>query len=160
MMKSIPTVAKAMAGKAALAVSLVIAAGVMSDAPRLHAATVERAAAGTVKVTVNYKGKGTVDGSHRVWVWLFDTPNIGPGAMPIVEASVEKNGEVASFEVGNDQVWIAVAYDENGVMTGNAPPASGSPIGIHASSTGAPEAVTPGAKGVIVLTFDDSQRMP
>ena len=120
----------------------------------------ERVAAGAVKVTVNYKGSGTVDAAHRVWVWLFDTPDIGPGSMPIAELSVAKNGEVASFEVGNEQVWIAVAYDEKGVMTGNAPPASGSPIGIYASSTGAPEAVTPGAKGAVTLTFDDSQRMP
>jgi hypothetical protein len=113
-----------------------------------------------VKVTVDYKGKGTVDGSHRVWVWLFDTPEIGPNSMPIAETSVEKNGEVAVFEVGNERVWIAVAYDERGVMTGNAPPAPGSPVGIFSSSTGAPEAVIAGAKAVVVVTFDDSIRMP
>ena len=116
--------------------------------------------AGAVRVTVNYKGSGKVDGSHRVWVWLFETPNIGPGSMPIAELSVEKNGDVATFDADGNQVWIAVAYDVNGVMTGNAPPASGSPIGIYSSSTGAPEGVTPGAKGAVTLTFDDSQRMP
>ena len=142
---------------AALAVLAVLAPG---DTIRAHAAPVEARSAGAVKVTVNYTGSGKVDGSHRVWVWLFDTPDIGPGAMPIGEISVVKNGEAAVFEVSNDRVWVAVAYDERGVMLGNAPPAPGSPIGIYASSTGAPEAVTPGAKGVIVLTFDDSQRMP
>lgn len=142
---------------AALAVLAVLAPG---DTIRAHAAPVEALSAGAVKVTVNYTGSGKVDGGHRVWVWLFETPEIGPNAMPIAEMSLEKNGESASFEVGHERVWIAVAYDEKGVMTGNAPPAPGSPIGIYASSTGAPEAVTPGAKGVIVLTFDDSQRMP
>ena len=149
-----------MKSKAALAAVAVILFGVVGDPSRLHAATAERVAAGTVNVTVNYQGSGTVDAGHRVWVWLFDTPEIGPNAVPIAEMSVEKNGDTASFEVGNERVWIAVAFDEKGVMTGNAPPAPGSPIGIHASSTGAPDAVTPGAKGVIVLTFDDSQRMP
>ena len=145
---------------AALAVFAVLAPGVMDETSLLHATPVDAMSAGSVKVTVNYTGAGKIDGAHRVWVWLFETPEIGPGSIPIAEMSVEKNGEAASFEVGNERVWIAVAYDEKGVMTGNAPPAPGSPIGIHASSTGAPEAVTPGAKGAIVLTFDDSQRMP
>ena len=51
----------------------------------LAAAASARVAAGTVKVTLNYKGKGTVDGSHRVWVWLFTSPDIGPNSMPIAE---------------------------------------------------------------------------
>ena len=140
-----------------LAISMAIASGA---SPRLHAAPADRVVAGAVKVTVNYKGSGKVDNSHRVWVWLFDTPNIGPGSLPFAELSVEKNGDVAIFEADGNQVWIAVAYDVNGVMTGNAPPASGSPIGIYSSSTGAPEGVSPGAKGAVTLTFDDSQRMP
>ncbi|MDP3719148.1 MAG: hypothetical protein Q8T13_15400 [Acidobacteriota bacterium] len=160
MMKSIPTFARAMAGKAALAVVAMMAAGVFGDTVRIHAAAPDGAAAGAVAVTVNYKGSGTVDGSHRVWVWLFDSPDIGADSMPIAEMSVDKNGATATFEVGVERVWIAVAYDEKGGMSGNAPPAPGSPIGIYASSTGAPEAVIPGAKGAVVVTFDDSQRMP
>jgi hypothetical protein len=145
---------------AALTVAAALALGVMGETIRVYAAAVDEPAAGSVKVTVSYKGAGTVDGSHRVWVWLFDTPEIGPGAIPIAEMSVEKNGEAAVFEVGNERVWIAVAYDEKGVMTGNAPPASGSPVGIYSASTGAPEAVSPGAKGAVVVVFDDSLRMP
>lgn len=143
-----------------LALSAVLAAGVMGEAIRVHAAPLDGVAAGSVKVTIDYKGKGTVDGSHRVWIWLFDTPEIGPGSMPIAETSVERNGETAAFEVGNQRVWIAVAYDEKGVMTGNSPPAPGSPVGIYSSSTGAPEAVMVGARDAVVLTFDDSIRMP
>ena len=55
---------------------------------------------GSVKVTVNYKGKGTVDGTHRLWVWLFASPDIGPGSMPIAQGSIEKNGGVATFDPG------------------------------------------------------------
>lgn len=149
MMKSKPTLA--------VAVAMMLLAG---GADRLHAAPADDAVAGKVTVTVNYKGSGTVDASHQVWVWLFDTPDIGPGSMPIAEAAVAKNGEAATFEVDHERVWIAVAYDEKGVMSGNSPPASGSPIGIYASGTGAPEGVTPGATGAVVLAFDDSIRMP
>lgn len=145
---------------ATLAAAAVMVVSGFGAAGRVHAVGSGRADAGTVNVTVNYKGSGTVDSSHRVWVWLFDSPDIGPGSMPIAEMSVDKNGATATFEVGVDRVWIAVAYDEKGVMSGNAPPAPGSPIGIYSSTTGAAEPVTPGAQGAATVTFDDSQRMP
>ena len=68
------------------ALSLVVAAllAVLAPSAVLNAAPLTAAvAAGTLKVTVHYTGKGKVDASHKLWVWLFDTPNIGPGSMPI-----------------------------------------------------------------------------
>ena len=119
-----------------------------------------RVTAGAVKVTVNYKGKGTVDAKHRVWVWLFASPDIGPGSMPIAELSVEANGTLATFDgIDAERVWIAAAYDESGSMSGNAPPPSGSPVGVFVSTEGAPKSVAPG-ESAVVLTFDDSFRMP
>jgi len=117
--------------------------------------------AGTVKVTVNYKGKGTVDGSHRVWVWLFDTPDIQPGAMPIAQMFVDKNGAVATFDgVTAKQVWVVCAFDEQGAMDGNGPPPSGTPVGIFMGPEGMPKSVIPGDTASAVVTFDDSFRMP
>jgi hypothetical protein len=118
-------------------------------------------AAGTVKVTLNYKGKGTVDGSHRVWVWLFTSPDIGPNAMPIAELTVDSNGGVATFEgISAERVWIAAAFDEQGTMNGNAPPPSGTPVGVYIGADGVPKGVVPGDASTVVLTFDDSFRMP
>lgn len=145
---------------AALVFATVTAAAVLGDTVRVHAAAAGDATAGAVNVTVNYKGKGAVDASHRVWVFVFDTPNIGPGAMPIAMDSVAKNGAVATFDVAGERVWIAVAYDESGTMTGDAPPPPGSPIAIYGGNPTAPEAVVPGAKASVTITFDDSQRMP
>jgi hypothetical protein len=120
-----------------------------------------RVAAGTVKVTINYKGKGTVDDSHRVWVWLFATPDIGPGAMPIAELSIDKNGAIATFDgISEERVWIAAAYDEKGSMSGSAPPPPGTPVGLYVGSDGAPRSVVTGDSTVAVLTFDDAFRMP
>ncbi len=119
------------------------------------------AAAEGVKVTVKYTGKGEVDASHRLWIWLFDTPDIGPGAIPVAELSLDKNGETAAFaDVAAQKVWIAIAYDEKGGFTGSAPPPSGSPVTLYGIDTGAPAPVTPGAEAVVTVTFDDSQRMP
>ena len=116
---------------------------------------------GTVKITVKYAGKGTVDGSHRVWVWLFSSPEIGPGSMPIAQTSIDQNGTVAMFDnVAAERVWVAVAFDEQGVMAGDGPPPSGTPIGLYVGSDGAPRAVTPGDTADATLVFDDSMRMP
>lgn len=116
-----------------------------------------------VSVTVQYKGKGTVDSSHRIWVWLFDSPDIGPGSLPIDEQSIDKNGGTATFNsVSAKQVYIAVAYDEGGGFMGQAPPPSGSPVALYGQNgpDDAPEPVTPGAKGKITVTLTDAQRMP
>jgi hypothetical protein len=126
----------------------------------VNASTDALVTAGSVKVTVHYKGKGKVDPSHQIWVWLFDTPNIGPGSMPIGQVSLDKNDAEAVFAaVAAEQVWIAVAYDETGGMTGEGPPPTGSPIGLLIGKEG-PAPVTPGEKGVVSLTFDESMRMP
>jgi hypothetical protein len=120
-----------------------------------------RLTAGTVKVTVTYRGKGTVDATHKLWVWIFDTPNIGAGTQPVDQIALDKNGLDAVFNnVAPGQVWIAVAFDQMGLMTGNEPPPSGSPISIHMGADGAPSAVTPGDKAMVAITFDDSMKMP
>jgi hypothetical protein len=146
--------------KKVLAVVVVtLLAGLAQPAATLNAATT--VTAGNVKVTINYKGKGTVDGSHQIWVWLFDTPNIGPGSMPIDQMSLAKNGGQVEFQgVAPGQVYIAVAFDEKGAMTGDGPPPTGTPIGILADANGQPAGVAPGEKGLAVVNFDDSLRMP
>jgi hypothetical protein len=143
-------------------VVVVLLAGLARPASTVHAADAASIQAGTVKVTVVYKGKaGQVDPSHKLWVWLFDTPNIGAQATPIDQAALEKNGADAVFQgVAPGQVWVAVAFDEKGAMAGDGPPPSGTPIGILAGKDGAPLAVTPGEKGIVTVTFDDTTRMP
>jgi hypothetical protein len=119
------------------------------------------AAAESLKVTVKYTGKGEVDKDHRLWVWLFDSPDIGPGAIPVAELSLEENGGAVTFHgLGAQSVWIAVAYDEKGGFGGSAPPPSGSPVTLYGVESGAPAPVTPGAEAAVAITFDDSQRMP
>lgn len=142
---------------AAFGAALLAASG---TAP-LGAVTTHTGQAGSVTVTVRYTGQGTVDDGHRLWIWLFDTPDIGPDSMPIHEAFVSANGGSTTIEgVGPDRVWIAVAFDQRGGSTGNAPPASGSPVGIHAGTDGRPTPVVTGDKATALVTFDDSVRMP
>jgi len=141
-------------------VVLALLAAAAQPASTLNAAPAVTRHAGAVKITIHYKGKGKVDASHKLWVWLFDTPNIGPGATPIDQTALDKNDLDAVFDgVAPTQVWAAAAFDEQGVMQGDGPPPTGSPIGIF-SADGKPAPVTPGDKGLATLTFDDSLRMP
>ena len=115
-----------------------------------------------VKVTVKYTGKGMVDADHRLWVWLFTTPDINAGSIPIAEQSIQKNGGVATFpNLAEKEVFIAVAYDEKGGFGGNAPPPPGSPVALYGAKgpQDKPAAVVPGPKGSVTVTFADAQRM-
>jgi hypothetical protein len=115
-----------------------------------------------VNVTVKYGGKGAVDANHRLWVWLFTSPDIGPGSIPIAEQSLEKNGATAAFgNVGAKEVFIAIAYDEQGGFLGSAPPPVGSPVQFYGAKgpEGKPVPVIPGAKGSVTVTLTDAQRM-
>jgi hypothetical protein len=115
-----------------------------------------------VNVTVKYTGKGAVDATHKIWVWLFDNPNIGPEAIPVGELSIEKNGGTARFTgVASKEVYIAVAYDEKGGFAGQAPPPPGSPIALYGvkGDKDPPLAVTPGLKASVTIALSDAQRM-
>lgn len=116
----------------------------------------------SVNVTVKYTGAGTVEAKHRIWVWLFDTPQIGPESIPIGEQSLAKNGGTATFSTTTKQVYVAIAFDEKGGFMGQAPPPSGSPVAMYGMNgpNDQPQPVTPGPKGSVSVTFDDTQRMP
>lgn len=147
--------------KVLTSVVVILLTGFAPAAGVLNAAPAATNTAGTVKVTVTYKGKGTVDTSHKLWVWLFDTPNIGAGSMPIDQIALDKNGTEAVFEnVAGDKVYVAVAFDEKGAMMGDGPPPTGSPIGILMGPDGTPNGIAPGGNAPVALNFDDTIRMP
>lgn len=115
----------------------------------------------TVNVTVQYTGQGEVDATHRIWIWLFDSPDFSTGtAMPLAEQSLTANDTTASFAgLTADQVWVAVAYDAAGGFAGNAPPPSGAPVSTYLED-GVPASVALGERADVRIVFDDSFRMP
>ena len=139
-----------------------IAAGIAAAAVVMNAAPLGAEQDTRVSVTVKYTGAGTVDDTHRIWVWLFDNPNIAEGSIPIDEKSTSKNGDTLTFISSAKQVYVAIAYDEKGGFFGQAPPPPGSPVAMYGvdAKNATPLPVTPGPAGAISVTFDDSQRMP
>lgn len=93
-------------------------AGVFVTAVLMDGFVAEMNAAGDVAVTVTYKGKAKVDDTHEIWVFLFDTPELGPGVRPVGTQVVKQNGGTATFTgVTTDPVYIRIAYDEKGTTT-------------------------------------------
>jgi hypothetical protein len=115
---------------------------------------------GQLKVTVDYKGSGTVDKSHQIFVWVFDNPDIGPNSVPISSDVITTNGGTASFSGLPKTVYIAAAFNEKGDYDGTqGPPPAGTPVTIYGGMGSAKAVDTGGADAAVTVTFDDSTRM-
>lgn len=119
----------------------------------------------TLKVKVDYTGAGPVDEKHKIFVFLFDSPDFVQGAaMPIGSASATSKSQTVSFEsLEQSRVYVTAIYDKGGGYDGRSgPPPSGSPAGMYSKTPGTPEPIDiPEGKTVeIELTFDDSFTLP
>jgi hypothetical protein len=115
--------------------------------------------AGDVSVTVTYTGKGKVDETHEILVFLFDHPSPTAGSMPLgVQAMTRSSGTVTFKDVAQDTVYVWVVYDEQANYDGmSGPPPAGAPIGAY-EKDGKPLAVKPGPTAKVRVSFDDSVR--
>ncbi len=113
-----------------------------------------------LRVKVNYTGAGTVDSTHGIHLYLFDTPDISAGSMPIGMSSAWENGAVVVFSgVYSQTVYLAGAYGDYDPSMG--PPPSGTPVALYRPGEPVPTPIAMDQATVeIEFTFDDSFRMP
>ena len=119
-----------------------------------------RAQTGEITVAATYKGKGTVEATHEILVFLFDHPDPTADSMPMSMQSITKNGGSVTFKGLSTAtpVYIIMVYDEKANYDGQSgPPPEGHPIGSY-NKAGKPIAVTPGANVKIAASFDESRR--
>lgn len=126
----------------------------------------EKPAAGrTLKAKLNYTGAGTVDEKHKIFLFVFDTPDfMQGGSMPIGFGSASaKDGTITVPDLAVSPIYVAVAFDPSGGYDGQSgPPPSGASMGVYAKTPGTPEPVKidAGKTAEITVTFDDSAKMP
>ena len=116
-------------------------------------------AAGDLAVTTTYTGKGKVDETHEILVFLFDHPKPTADSMPLAVSHVTRSGGTATFaNVSADTVYVVLVYDEKANYDGQSgPPPQGHPIGTYSKGgKPVPVKVVPGTK--VNATFDDSRR--
>src|SRR6188508_636090 len=99
------------------------------------AAAATKTAPDELPVTVTYKGKGAVDASHKIIVWLFADPNITSNSRPLSPAplTATKNSETLVFKnVTTSPVYVFAVYDKTGSYDGvSGPPPAGVPSGPY-----------------------------
>ena len=115
--------------------------------------------AGELTVSATYKGKGVVDDTHEILLFLFDHPNPTASSMPMMMQVITKNGASATFKgLGATPVYVVAVYDEKASYDGNSgPPPDGTPWATYGKA-GKPIAVTPAAGAKVAMAFDDSKR--
>jgi hypothetical protein len=129
------------------------AAGAAAKGPAPIAAT-------DVALTVTYTGKGVVDATHNILVFLFDDPNVGPNSRPLGPPQiVQKNGATITFNgITAKPVYAFAIYNEKGTYQGqDGPPPAGTPVGVYGTATG-PTAITPGMKAPLKFTFTGAKK--
>lgn len=118
------------------------------------------AATKTLEAKVTYTGEGEVDSTHAIHIYLFDTPDIGSGSMPIAWNSSYRNGEPVTMSgISAGTVYLVVAYGDYDVTTG--PPPSGTPVSFYLPGSPVPSPIEMSEPTVKVeFEFDDAVRMP
>jgi hypothetical protein len=114
----------------------------------------------TLEAKVTYNGAGEVDSTHAIHIYLFDTPDISSGAMPIGWNSSYKNGAAVTMSgISASTVYLVVAYGDYDVTPG--PPPSGTPVSFYLPGNPDPTPIEMDkAKVEIAFEFDDSAKMP
>ena len=117
-----------------------------------------------LRVTVHYKGSGTVDAKHKILVFLFDSPEFGRSnvmAFAVMSTS-SKDGTVTFNDVAKTPAYIGTVYEPSGSYAERqGPPPPGSSLGMYSKTPGqaAPVKVEAGKTVSVELTFDDSVKM-
>jgi hypothetical protein len=133
----------------AFAVIVAVAAGTETPA----------SASGDLAVTATYTGKGKVDESHEILVFLFDHPVPTAESVPLAVSPISSNGGTATFaNLSAETVYVVMVYDEKANYDGRSgPPPQGHPIGTYSKAgKPVPVKIAPGTK--VKATFDDSRR--
>lgn len=119
----------------------------------------------TLTIKVNYTGAGTVDDKHKIFLFVFDSPDfVQGGVVPIASKTASSKTEAVTLtELTTSPVYLVASFTPDGSYDGESgPPPSGSSMGMYSKTPGTPEPVKiePGKTTEIDLAFDDSSKMP
>ncbi|MGE5569679.1 MAG: hypothetical protein ACM3S5_11640 [Rhodospirillales bacterium] len=118
----------------------------------------------SLKVKLNYTGSGNVDEKHKIFIFLFDSPDFVQGDVApfAAQTAAAKDQAVTFSSLSAPEVYIVAAFDPKGAYDGMAPPPSGSSAGMYTKEGGKPAPVNleAGKTAQIELAFDDSYKMP
>jgi hypothetical protein len=116
-----------------------------------------------LEVKLNYTGAGKVDQNHKIFLFLFDSPDFMQGnAMPIGSQTATAKDQTVTFsDLSAATVYVAVAFDPKGEYDGMSAPPPGASMGLYFKEPGTPAPITleAGKTAHIDLPFDDTAKM-
>jgi len=138
----------------------------------------------TLVVKVKYKGKGTVDDKHKIYVMVINSdpysadvladatsdkpidPNQSRGKKIAYilqrQGASSKEQELAFKGLNSSPVYVVAFFDQAGTYEQTQGPASGSPSGQYGSTPFKPDAIKlkEGKPTEVKVQFDDSSKTP
>jgi hypothetical protein len=116
----------------------------------------------TIEVEINYTGTGTVNAGHRIYVALWNSPDMSGGPPVAVKSLDSKKGTVTFSDVQTVPAYISTAYEPTGTWAAQTPPPSGSSLGVYSKTPPNPQPidVPAGQTMKVSVTFDDSVKVP
>jgi hypothetical protein len=140
-------------------------AGILFLAFGFQSARAQDKSSRTLKVKLHYTGSGTVDDKHKIFVFMFDSPDFTQGnVMPIGSQTAAGKDETVTFSaIDKSPVYIVAAFDPSGGYDGQSgPPPTGSSLGMYSKQPPQPEpiAIDQGKTVQVDLPFDDTAKMP
>src|SRR5262249_48730491 len=111
---------------------------------------------GKLEVQIHYKGSGTVDSSHKIFVALWENENFDGGPPSEVKSVTSKDGVVTFPDLQKTPLYVSSAYDPTGNWDAASPPPSGTSIATprKAPPKSDPITITPGKTAKVEVTFD------
>ena len=153
--------------------------------PTILVAQEKSAASGqTLVVKVKYKGKGTVDDKHKIYVMVIDSdPYAAEGLADATsdkpvdpkqaegkkvayilqrQSASSKEQDVTFTGLKKSPVYVIAFLDQPGTYEQTSGPSSGSPSGQYGSAPGKPEPIKlkDGKPTEVKLQFDDTSKVP
>ena len=117
---------------------------------------------GSLEVQIHYKGSGTVDSSHKIFVALWESDDFNGGPPSEVKTLSSKDGSVTFSNIKATPVFASTAFDPSGSWDATSPPPSGASVGMHSKEPPKPEPIpiAPGKVAKVTITFDDTTKVP
>ena|SRR5438270_6369102 len=115
-------------------------------------------------VEVTYAGSGTVDASHKVYVVLWDSPELpreGSHVSPLQIKSVSVKSSAVRFKgIKSNSVYVSAVYDPTGQWDAKSAPPSGAALGLYGKKRHTPDPIQVSAQKTttISLTFPNPSK--
>jgi hypothetical protein len=116
----------------------------------------------TLQVQLRYTGSGIVDATHKIFVALWDSPNLDGAPPTDIKSATSKNGTVTFTNVKKTPAYVSAAFDPSGHWDGaSGPPPTGASLGMFSKAPPKPDpiAITPGKAASVNISFDDKTKV-